>query len=451
MMVGNSEVMSQPSGTGPSRLGRGTEDYDKNPGPEAFADISEGRGEPSSPVARFQSPQSRRKASKYEKMGKDEEDDSVNAPSHEVSNSKFPRAASRRTPKAEMPGWVAILLSALLFSVMGMLVRSVKSYFSSTQSMFVRSSIQGTASLSFLLITGRPILGEPHVRCMVMWRGVVGAVANWCFFFALTQIPLGDANAIFFTAPIFTAIYTTCLTRENRISVMEGIAALISVAGLFLVSRPPFLFGDSAIPEEVEEPDVKGGTVPRSLAVGLCLLGAAGNGYIPVVVRGIPKDAVHWMALVFSFAACGFVLSGSALLFGFQEASFPAFAETGPWPYLGLLAIGCCASCGQGLWNMGCQREKPSLAAITRQMDVPFAFFWQISVFQATPVITSIMGAGLVLLSTTAVLGRKLLCTPQSAPALPAESCSEEDDAQLEAGKERLNTPSSSKPAQDSQ
>eukprot|EP00930_Biecheleria_cincta_P055761 TRINITY_DN42041_c0_g1_i1.p1 TRINITY_DN42041_c0_g1~~TRINITY_DN42041_c0_g1_i1.p1 ORF type:complete len:386 (+),score=58.02 TRINITY_DN42041_c0_g1_i1:46-1203(+) len=336
----------------------------------------------------------------------------------------------QQLPGQSLVGVSAIAASAFSFSLMSAGVRMVSDDFPATQTMFIRSSIQSIFSFSFLFLKGLPILGSQPVRRWVILRGFVGAATNWIMYFAVTQISLGDANALIFTAPVFTALLS-CVLLHEPFAMLEALAVLTSVAGVLLVSRPPFLFGSDA----AEHDSFRTATsMARAPVVAMCLVGACLNGSIFIIVRHIGKEA-HWMSLVFSFSLNGCVLSSLALAAGIEKAKWPEFSGVGVGQYAQLLVIAALAILGQSLFNFGMQREKAAMASITRQLDVPFCFLWQVVVFQEPAVWLSVTGAILVLSSTTLALGRKLMTNPPQAQVQKGVADLEEE-AEEPAGEE---------------
>eukprot|EP00929_Paragymnodinium_shiwhaense_P116114 TRINITY_DN85381_c0_g1_i1.p1 TRINITY_DN85381_c0_g1~~TRINITY_DN85381_c0_g1_i1.p1 ORF type:complete len:440 (-),score=39.97 TRINITY_DN85381_c0_g1_i1:19-1338(-) len=327
---------------------------------------------------------------------------------------------------AHVQGLLAVAGSAFFFSIMGAGVHRLASVFPATQSMLVRCLVQACFAFSFLKYNGLHILGPPQVRAWVIFRGLLGATTNWIFFFSVTQIPLGDANAILFTSPMFTSLLS-CLIFGEVFTKLEATACLSSIVGVAFVSRPSLIFGVASTGRLLEEASAQESSW-RLLVAALCLLGALLNGSIFIVVKKIGKTC-HWMSLVFSFALMGSIFSAVALTAGVQSAqwhvSWIAMHE-----YSYLVAIGCCATLAQSLFNFGMQREKPAVAAITRQLDVPFSFFWQGLVFGESLEFFSILGALMILGSTTAILGRRLCCETRAVETANIEPMPEATHAQ---------------------
>jgi drug/metabolite transporter (DMT)-like permease len=68
-------------------------------------------------------------------------------------------------------------------------------------------------------------------------RSVLLITSTTCFFFAIGRIPLADATAVSFTAPIIVAVLAGPLLRE-RVTALHWTAIAIGFAGALLVIRP---------------------------------------------------------------------------------------------------------------------------------------------------------------------------------------------------------------------
>jgi drug/metabolite transporter (DMT)-like permease len=70
-------------------------------------------------------------------------------------------------------------------------------------------------------------------------RGLLVAVATFCFFTALSQVPLADAYAISFAAPLLVTIFSIPLLGE-QVGWRRWSAVLVGFAGVMIVIRPGF-------------------------------------------------------------------------------------------------------------------------------------------------------------------------------------------------------------------
>lgn len=134
-------------------------------------------------------------------------------------------------------GIVFILFGMLSISVNDMLIKQLSGGYPLHEVVFVRSAIGilfTTAMLQFeggfgLLRTGRPWL---HVL-----RGLLVVVSNMTFFLALAVIPLADATALFFAAPLFITLLSIPILGE-RVGPMRMGAVIVGFVGVLIMQRP---------------------------------------------------------------------------------------------------------------------------------------------------------------------------------------------------------------------
>lgn len=250
--------------------------------------------------------------------------------------------------------------------------------------------------------------GPPEKRKLLVLRGVAGTGGMTLAYFTLTHLPLADATAVVFTAPVITAIMAAIVLRE-KFSAFEGVSVMLCFAGVVLVSQPTWIFGSN----ESNSTDTQAVlTVPRWVAV-LTGLGAslfASCAYLAVRKMG---KGVSVNVMVLYFAVAGTIL-----------APILAFATEGFSPLDGsvqqtLLLLGCgiFGYVGQILLNTGLQLEKAAPATMMRNLDVVLAFLFQWLVLHEDPNVWSIAGA--VLIASCAILiaiakGRKQAADPAS-------------------------------------
>jgi drug/metabolite transporter (DMT)-like permease len=72
---------------------------------------------------------------------------------------------------------------------------------------------------------------------LLLARGVCGFAAMATWFFAVSLIPLADAVALNFTAPLFATLLAVLILKE-KVRMRRGIALLIGFAGAMIILRP---------------------------------------------------------------------------------------------------------------------------------------------------------------------------------------------------------------------
>ena len=70
-------------------------------------------------------------------------------------------------------------------------------------------------------------------------RGFGIVISNLCFFTALVTLPLGEAVAIFFVAPLMITALSVFIIRE-KVGLSSWIAVLVGLLGVLIILRPGF-------------------------------------------------------------------------------------------------------------------------------------------------------------------------------------------------------------------
>ena len=236
---------------------------------------------------------------------------------------------------------------------------------------------------------------DPKIRRMLVVRGLGGSLGLACFYFALTTLSLADATVIFFTGPIFTAILAYYVLEEPM-GVTEIVAGSACLLGVVLVARPPFLFPHEAKDPNADESDA----LTHTLGVITALVGATMSAVAYVSVRKITKmsNEVHTMVHVFYFGLVSSIFSPIAM-FIFQR---PVVPVTG-MQWLVLLGVGGFAFIGQILLNRGLQLAPAGPGTVMRNLDIVFAFFFDLLLLHRHLEWTSYVGACIILISTVSM------------------------------------------------
>jgi uncharacterized membrane protein len=160
------------------------------------------------------------------------------APAAKLSLSNF---ISRIIP-TRLLGMTYLALSAVIFSVMALLVSILSRSLPSFEIVLARCSLQFLFALLACLVYRVPLLGPPGQRLWLLLRGALGFVAFSAYYFAIAHLTLGDATTIYFTSPLYTGIIAYVLLKEPM-SWSDVVCTLCSVIGVVLIVRPPLLFG----------------------------------------------------------------------------------------------------------------------------------------------------------------------------------------------------------------
>lgn len=272
-----------------------------------------------------------------------------------------------------------MLAAAFCFSVMSLLVKVAGQRLPTMEVVFSRSLVTLVITWGMLRRWGvAPWGGE---RKLLVLRALFGFAAVSCFFYGVTHLPLAEVTVIQYTNPVFTALIAA-LALGERLRPVESGGVALSLAGVVLVARPGFLFGQA--------------TSLDPLAVTVAVAGAVLSASAYVTVRRLGRSE-HPLVIVFYFALVATV--GSAL-----------FLPGAPWPtaweWATLAGVGLSAQGGQLFMTLGLREERAGRAMSVGYVQIVFAAVWGVLFFGEFPDAWGLAGTGLVLVGTF-VVGRR--------------------------------------------
>lgn len=134
-------------------------------------------------------------------------------------------------------GALLVTSAALMFASMGGLVRYVSSDMPNEQVVFFRNLFGLLVLLPVLWHRGERVTLTTRYPVLHLVRSLFGLAAMYCFFYALSVLPLADAVLLNFTAPLFIP-FVAMLWLGERVSRRIWAAILIGFSGVLLILRP---------------------------------------------------------------------------------------------------------------------------------------------------------------------------------------------------------------------
>jgi len=228
---------------------------------------------------------------------------------------------------------------------------------------------------------------------MLLLRAFAGATTVSLIFYAIRHMPLADASVIVFSVPVMVAIFARIFLKEPC-GLFHYFTLFLTMIGVLLITRPPFLFGQS--------------TKQYNFLAPLAALLSTFFGAIVYILLRALKD-LHFSVIMVTFATYSII----------QTTSMAWATGNLCWPKCGterilVIALGVFSFSGQMLLTIAAQLEEAGLVAIARTVDVVFAFVWQIIFFDEVPNIFSIIGAVLVISSVVLIGLRKWMMSMPS-------------------------------------
>jgi len=182
------------------------------------------------------------------------------------------------------------VISTLLFSIMGALVRSLGDAVPLGQVVFFRSAF---AALPVVVIYAwrRELRAALYTNRLggQFARGTLGAAGMFLNFAALARLPLADVTAILFASPLITVALAAAFLKE-RVRVYRWSAVIVGLLGVVLMLMPHLSVGAAA-------------TITAAGAVGaLCAATAAFTNAGAVIQTRRLTDTESNSSIVFYFS-----------------------------------------------------------------------------------------------------------------------------------------------------
>lgn len=262
---------------------------------------------------------------------------------------------------------LAMVASALSFSLMGVCVKQVGGRIPAAEVVLVRALV--SVVLSWLLVRRAGISPWGQRRGLLVLRGAIGSVALLCVYIALAVLPLASATVLQYLYPTFTALLAWLVLGEP-IGRRVLLAVLVGWTGVLLVARPDQLLGP---------------------AVLIAVAGAFCTALAYVSVRSLARSE-HPLVIVFYFPLVAVPLSLPLVLLN------PVWPT--PVELLWLLGVGVFTQMGQVFLTSSLVALPAARATAISYVQVAFAGVWGWLLFGELVDGWTVAGAALVLAAT---------------------------------------------------
>lgn len=146
---------------------------------------------------------------------------------------RAPPVQSHSIPNSIAAPVAATIIGIGLFSGMDAVMKSASLSVGAFSAYFLRCVIGFCMIAPVWRISGGR-WPERHVMRIHLIRGVVAAFMGWSFFFSLTHLPLAEAIALSFIAPLI-ALYLASILLKEQIQRRAIIAAFLGLAGVIVI------------------------------------------------------------------------------------------------------------------------------------------------------------------------------------------------------------------------
>ncbi len=310
--------------------------------------------------------------------------------------------AGLATLSPSLVGILCVVGAVLTFSTQDMAIKWLSGDYPLHQIILTRASVAIILTLSVFvpLEGGYRILRTKRLPLHLL-RGLAVVIANMTFFTGLASLPLGEATAIFFVAPLFITALSVVFLHE-AVGPRRWFAVVIGLTGVIVMLRP--------------------GSGAFQYAALLPLAAALAYALLQIMTRKLGmQEKASTMAFYIQLT---FVIVSSSIGLALGDGRF---AGGGPaldfllrawvWParddLLIMLAIGLLSGIGGYLISQAYRIAEAGLVAPFEYVAMPLAVFWSVLLWSDWPDtntwlgIACIAGAGLYVFYRETVRGRE--------------------------------------------
>jgi len=264
--------------------------------------------------------------------------------------------------------------SGLAFSLMSVCVKAIGERIPISELVFARATISIIITRFFLHKNKINPWGDQ--RRLLILRGLLGTVALFCIFKALTILPIATATVIQYIYPTFTVICAYIILKEFILRRIVY-SIIIGWIGILLVSKPEFTTNN-----DIQE---------TIIAIIIAILGALMTSLAYICVRKLSSKE-HPLVIIYYFPLVSIPLS---IPFIINDFVLPIGTD-----WLWIIGIGIFTQIGQLCITEGLRLLPAGQATSLNYSQVIFASIWGVLIFQETITSSIYLGGFCVLIST---------------------------------------------------
>lgn len=293
------------------------------------------------------------------------------------------------TPQNNMKASLFALAAFGVFSSHDVIVKLLGANYSSFQIVFF-SALFSFPLLSLMLIRdATPGTLRPVHPWWLALRSVSGSISAVCAFYAFSVLPLAQAYAILFAAPLLITVLAVPILGET-VRLRRGLAVVAGLIGVLVVLRP----GSAEIG-------------PGHIAALVSAMTGALNS---IVVRKIGAEERSVVMILYPMMT-NFILMGLALPFVYKPMPLPDLGMVAVIALLVLVAMSCLIRA----YRMG----NAVVVAPMQYSQILWAAVFGALFFNEYPDSVTFLGAGIIILSGLYILRREASGTAsQNTPVL---------------------------------
>lgn len=297
-------------------------------------------------------------------------------------------------------GILFICAGVVAISANDMLIKYLSGGYPLHQMIFIRSGIALLFSFGLVRMEGGLRILRTDRPLLHLLRGALVVFANMTFYAAAAVMPLGQATALFFAAPLFITLLSIPLLGE-KVGLPRIAAVLAGFAGVMIMQRP-------------WEADLE----QARWVLMLPVIAAALYALLQVLTRRLgvtsPASALAvYNQLTFLLVSTGFFLvaGDGHLAEGVQNDSLRFLLRAWVWPPAAdwplFIAVGLCSGVIGYCLSAAYRLAAAATIAPFEYLGLPLAFAWGFVIFGEIPLPSTVLGCLLILGSGLVVFLRE--------------------------------------------
>ncbi len=305
-------------------------------------------------------------------------------------------AAIRSSVKVQ--GVLCLVLGMVVLSLQDSLIKWMSGDYPLHEIVFTRSCVAILLTVYFAHLEGGIGLLRTRRLSLQLTRGLLMVIANICYFLALAAMPLAEAAAIFFIAPLLITMLSVPVLGE-RVGPWRWAAVLAGLAGVVVMLRP----GEGLVE-----------------TAALLPLGAAlAYAIMQMLTRRLggtdrASTLAFYVHICFIVAGAGFgIIAGDGRFAGGGHPSLEFLLRAWVWPsaFDAFLMLSCGLLIGVAgyLLSQAYRIAEANLLAPFEYTAMPFAVLWGVLWWGDWPDATAFLGMALIVGSGLVVFYRETL------------------------------------------
>ncbi len=287
-------------------------------------------------------------------------------------------------------GILLICLGVVAISINDLLIKVLSGGYPLHQMVFARSAIGLLFTFGFVFYEGGLGILRSKTPFLHMLRGALVVFANMTFYAAVAVLPLGQATALFFVAPLFITLLSIPMLGEKVGPLRMG-AVIVGFAGVLIMQQP-----------------WKNDLEVSRIVLLLPVIAAALYALMQVMTRrlGVTTRASALAVYIqgtFLVVSMGFYLvagdgrfaegvTNDSLLFLLRAWVWP---QPGDWPVF--IGLGVCSGLIGYCLSAAYRMANAATIAPFEYIGLPMAIFWGWLTFGEWPTVSTWIGCALII------------------------------------------------------